>query len=74
MLIENIDKTKRYSFRVTGRNESGSGEAAVVELAKPLYKEPAKVEQVTAKEQVDVKTQVVTEEVTEVTEVTETGQ
>ena len=75
LLIEHVDKTKRYSFRVTGRNESGSGEVATVELAEPLYKEPpATVEQVATKEEVQVRTEVITEEVTEVTEVTETGQ
>jgi len=78
ILIENIDKTKRYIFRVTARNESGSGEAATVELTEPLYKEPPKVEEVKSKkEEVEVKKEIITEEVTEVTEVTEvieTGQ
>jgi len=71
VLIENIDKTKRYSFRVTGRNESGSGEAATIELTEPLYKEPPKVE---VKEEVVVKKETITEEVTQVTEVTKFGQ
>ena len=68
VLIDSVDRTKRYSFRVVGRNESGSGEAATVELAEPLYKQPAKVEEETAKKEVEVKTEIVTEEVTEVTE------
>ena len=71
VLIENIDKTKRYTFRVTGRNESGSGEAATIELTEPLYKEPQKVE---VKEEVVVKKETITEEVTQVTEVTKFGQ
>jgi len=74
VLIENINKTKRYTFRVTGRNESGSGETATVELTEPLYKEPQKVEkkEVKTKEEVEVKKEIITEEI--VTEVTETGQ
>jgi len=71
VLIENIDKTKRYTFRVTGRNESGAGEAAIVELTEPLYKKPSKVEkteEVKTKEEVLVKKEIITEEVTEVTE------
>jgi len=71
VLIENIDKTKRYTFRVIGRNESGSGETATVELTEPLYKEPPKVEkqeEVKVKEVVQVKEEIITEEVTEVTE------
>ena len=74
VVIENIDKTKRYSFRVTGRNESGAGETATVELTEPLYREPPKVEkteEVKTKEEVEVKTEIIREEVTEVTE---TGQ
>jgi len=66
LLIENIDKTKRYTFRVSGRNESGSGEAATVKLTEPLYKEPPKVEEVKTKKEVEVKKEVITEEVTEV--------
>jgi len=72
VLIENIDKMKRYTFRVTGRNESGNGETATVELTEPLYKEPPKVEkveEVKLREEVEVKKEVVTEEVTEVTEI-----
>jgi len=75
VLIENINKTKRYTFRVTGRNESGSGETATVELTEALYKEPLKVEkreEVKTKEEVEVKKEIITEEI--VTEVTETGQ
>jgi len=73
LLIDTIDKTKRYSFRVTGSNESGSGESAVVELTEPLYKEPQKVaekieEVKTKEEKVEVETKIITEEVTEVTE------
>jgi len=69
--IENIDRTKRYVFRVSGRNESGCGETAIVELTEPLYKEPVKVEELKVKEEVVVTKEVVTEEVIEVTE---TGQ
>ena len=72
VLIENIDKMKRYTFRVTGRNESGNGETATVELTEPLYKEPPKVEkveEVKLREEVEVKKEFVTEEVTEVTEI-----
>lgn len=76
VLIENIDKTKRYTFRVTGRNESGLGETATVELTEPLYKEPPKVEKreevKITEEVVEVKKEIITEKVTE--EVTETGQ
>ena len=76
VLIENIDKTKRYTFRVSARNESGSGETAAVELTEPLYKEPPKVEKQEevkiTEEVVEVKKEIITEEVTE--EVTETGQ
>jgi len=76
LLIENINKTKRYTFRVTGRNESGSGESATVELTEPLYKEPPKLEKkeevIKKEEVVEVKKEIITEEV--VTEVTETGQ
>jgi len=76
VLIENIDKTKRYTFRVSARNESGRGETAAVELTEPLYKEPPKVEKQEevkiTEEVVEVKKEIITEEVTE--EVTETGQ
>jgi len=72
VLIENIDKTKRYTFRVIGRNESGSGEPAAVELTEPLYKEPPKIEKLAeVKEEVAIKKEVITEEVTEVTETSE---
>ena len=74
LLIDNVDKTKRYTFRVTGTNESGSGETATVELTEPLYREKPKVEkveEVKTEERIEVKKEIITEEITQVTE---TGQ